>query len=262
MTGAEIANLFVKAQSTADAGLIAEVARVLADDAVLKLPRSTLTGRAAILEQLASADVARGFAQAEWSPPESEGDLISISGRLPLRALLGGYMLRFVLGPGGKVSRVEQVNLPAPPLPPDPMRLPVEIKQAIDGSYLNGTPVMFACVDVTGQALLSLRGSAQAYSDDQLAFWARNREGGSVGALATNPRVTAYYRDARVRATYTFYGRGRATRDEDERRRVYDNSPEPERLADPEYRGIGVIVDLDRVEGFGPAGRVHLRRDA
>jgi hypothetical protein len=35
----------------------------------------------------------------------------------------------------------------------------------------------------------------QAYSDDQLAMWLRDAEGGLTKALATNPKVALMYRD-------------------------------------------------------------------
>ena len=35
-----------------------------------------------------------------------------------------------------------------------------------------------------------------------------------------------------------------------ERDRVFDNAPEFERRADPEKKGVGLIVDLDKVEGL------------
>ena len=52
-----------------------------------------------------------------------------------------------------------------------------------------------------------------------------------------------------------------------ERDRVYESAPEFEQRADPERKGVGVIVDLDRVEGMlglddqGQRRGVRMRRD-
>jgi hypothetical protein len=52
-----------------------------------------------------------------------------------------------------------------------------------------------------------------------------------------------------------------------ERDRVFANAPEIEQRSDPDQKGVAVIVDLDRVEGFlgmGPDGKprfVRLSRD-
>ena len=43
---------------------------------------------------------------------------------------------------------------------------------------------------------------------------------------------------------------------------MYDSAPEFERRADPEKKGVGVVVDLDRVEGGWPGDdgeRVRVR---
>ena len=57
-----------------------------------------------------------------------------------------------------------------------------------------------------------------------------------------------------------FQGRGHFESAEDVRNTVYDNSPEPERNADRERKGLALIVDLDRVTGFGPGGRYQMER--
>jgi hypothetical protein len=61
-----------------------------------------------------------------------------------------------------------------------------------------------------------------------------------------------------------FSGRGRLAQGVD-RDEVYDSAPELERKADPERKGVGVIIDLDKVEGIlgfddkGPR-RLSMRR--
>ena len=59
-----------------------------------------------------------------------------------------------------------------------------------------------------------------------------------------------------------FHGRARVADNEPERSRVYDSAPDRERAADPERKGVAVIIDLDRVEGvlkFGPSGPEFVR---
>jgi hypothetical protein len=136
------------------------------------------------------------------------------------------------------------------------------MQEVVNTSYMSGAVMLFAAVAPDGQPILSLRGSAQAFSDTQLAFWARNAEGGTVGSLETNPKITSFLRDPRTRTNLFFYGNGRPVRNEDERMTVYDNSPEVERAADPEVKGTGVIVDLERVEGTLAGNRVRLQRGA
>jgi len=145
---------------------------------------------------------------------------------------------------------------------PGPIRLTEEMRAAIDGALANGTPVVVAYVDERGQPRLSFRGSTQVFGEDQLAVWARNPEGGLVRALAANPRVSLLYRNPQPRMLLTFEGRGRIDPTEATRRRVYERAPEVERTADPERRGVALIVDLDRVTGVTPEGRLAMQRPA
>jgi predicted pyridoxine 5'-phosphate oxidase superfamily flavin-nucleotide-binding protein len=84
------------------------------------------------------------------------------------------------------------------------MKLTDEIKDAVDNALANRTPIMVAYVDEDGQPSLSFRGSTQAYSDNQLAIWVRNPEGGLQKALDRNNRITLFYRDPEKRMTLQF----------------------------------------------------------
>lgn len=256
----EAVRLYIRAQAEQTDEARQMLADALANDAALKTPRGTFAGKAAFLEQLSNALTADNFRQASWSEPRREGGALLISGRLPVTATVGGYDLRVEFAVDGRIASVEQAVLPAPPLPPSNLNLDDEMKQTISEAW-RGWPLLVACVAANGQPLLSLRGTVQPFGDDCLAFWARNVAGGTVLALETNPRLTLFYRNTQTHITYTFYGRGWVTNDDRERQVVFENSPEIERAADPERRGLAVIIELDEVEGVGPNGRVHMVRD-
>ena len=256
---AEVARLYIQAQSDPTPESISALLAHVSDDTTLK-GRGTFTGPGAIAQQLANQNTAANFRWASWSEPKTDGNGVTVSGRLPIEATVGGYDLRFEFGADGKIAHIEQVTLPAPPLPPSPLKLDDEMKQTIIEAW-RGATILVISVDSDGRAIPSLRGTVQPFGDDGLAFWARNAEGSTVGALETNPNLTFFYRNPPARTTYIFYGRGRVTKDDKERRAVYDNSPEPERNADPDIRGVAVIADLDRIEGIGPNGRVLMLRN-
>lgn len=129
-----------------------------------------------------------------------------------------------------------------------PIELTDEIRDHVNGALAKGSPMIIAVVTPEGRPRLSFRGSTQVFSADQLSFWARNAEGETMEALLKNPNVAFMYRAAATRTTLQFTGRARRAEGE-ERDRVYDISPEFEQKADPEKKGLGIIVDLDRVEG-------------
>ena len=115
-------------------------------------------------------------------------------------------------------------------------------------------------VDDQGVPHQGFRGTMQAYSDDQLAVWNRDRSGGMSKAIATNPNVAAFFRSTTNGTIYQFAGRARI--DESANDTVYANSPVAEQNADPRRKGVAVIIDLDRVEGMGLAGRFTMERGA
>lgn len=144
---------------------------------------------------------------------------------------------------------------------PTPLQLTEEMKQAVNNAYDNRTPMVVVYVDENGQPSMSLRGTVQAWSDTQLAFWARS--GSSLpSALAARPRVTLWYRDPATRTTIQFRGTAKVDGDENFRTLVFDRSPANEQAADPERKGVAVLVDLDRVDGRTPAGPVAMVKDA
>ena len=142
-----------------------------------------------------------------------------------------------------------------------------EIRERINGALMAHNPMLLAVVDAEGRPRLSYRGSIQVFSADQLGFWARNAEGGTMEALQANPNVAMMYRDPTARAMLQFAGRARVATDPAERARVFESAPEFEQKADPERKGVGVIVDLDHVEGLlglddqGQRRMVRLSRD-
>ena len=147
---------------------------------------------------------------------------------------------------------------PAEPL--TEMKLTDEIKTAVNTSFTSGKPMLFAYVDLNGQPSLSYRGSAQAYSDSQVAIWVRNPEGGLLKAIGANNRITAMYRDPETRASIQFRGQGTVESADAVRDKVYQDMPEQERNADKEKKGSAVIIDLERVDGFMPGVRFAMRR--
>ncbi len=147
-----------------------------------------------------------------------------------------------------------------PPAPLTEMKLTDEIKTAVNNSFTSGKPMLFAYVDGDGQPSLSYRGSAYAYSDNQLAIWVRNPDGGMLKAMGANNRITAMYRDPETRASMQFRGKAKVDASDETREKLYNAIPEPERNADKEKKGSAVIIDLDRVDGFMPGVRMAMRR--
>jgi hypothetical protein len=136
------------------------------------------------------------------------------------------------------------------------------MKQAINTAASSGKVLVVAYVDENNAPQLSYRGSAQAFSDTQLAVWVRNPQGRILTATRVNPAVALIYGnfDPSAKGFMTFHGRAHVDESADTRRHVYEQSPEGERNLDKDRKGVAVIVDLDSVDGFFGGALLKMRR--
>jgi len=142
------------------------------------------------------------------------------------------------------------------------MKLSPALKETVNTALARGRMMSVAYVSPEGRPELSFRGSVQAYSDNQLAIWVRNPEGGILKAVASgHPYIALLYGElgAQSKAFVTFRGRGRVEISETVRRKVYDDSPEGERNLDQDRKGVALIVDLDSVDGFFGGNMLKMR---
>ena len=245
---------------TAAAGAV--LAGHLADDVVVQTSFGKADGADAVLALLREPRMAGLLAMgAQWSPPTADGDRLVVTATLLATAPAGGLELTFEFT-GAKISRVEQVTLPPVPVPAAELRLSDDIRTAVNGALDNMTPMLIAYSDEASEIHLSFRGSIQAYGDDALALWARDPEGGLPRNIAARTQVTLFYHDPAVRTTYTFYGRARVETEPAARATIFANSNPRERQADFRQRGVAIVVELDKVEGRVPGGRILMLRSS
>jgi len=153
-----------------------------------------------------------------------------------------------------------------PASPPTPrtlteLSMPPELKELIRTAPMRTKPMSIAYVDEQGAPSLSFRASIQPFGDSQLALWVRDPNGGLVRAIGSNPQVALLYGDMNSpSAVVSMRGRARVDASEAVRSAVYGSAPEMERKADPDKRGVAVVVDLDGVHGRMPGYRFEMRR--
>jgi hypothetical protein len=235
------------------------VAGILTDDVVVLSNFGRADGVDAAAALLVDPRIAGFVSGGRWSEPAVQGDTVVVTVIQPPTMPVGGVEFVVTLA-HGKIARVEQRLLPAAPLEPAELRLTDDMKKAIDGALDNQTPMLLAYVDDGDQIHLSFRGTVQAHSDDQLALWARDPGAGLPRNIAAHPSVTLFYHDPTSRTTYSFYGRARIESDPDLRTAIFDHSNPREQHMDYHRRGAAIVVDLDKVEGRGPGGRVLMVR--
>lgn len=136
--------------------------------------------------------------------------------------------------------------------------LTAEMKRAVTAAMDEGLPVISTSVGADGQPSLAFFGSTQAFSDDQLAVWVRNPEGGFLRRIGANPRVALLYRNPPERVSWQFHGRARVVDDQPVRDTIYETASQIEQDRDPDRKGVAVVIDLDRVI---ERGEVLMERD-
>jgi hypothetical protein len=248
-------NAFIKADDVS-AGAASQF---LADDIVVLTNFGDAEGKQATEELFKNSRTGALLVGASWSDPIVDGDLVVVTATLAETMSIGGieFAFQFI---DGKIARVEQQILPAVPLEPLELCLTDDMRNAIKGALDNQTPMMLAYCDHHEQIHLSFRGTVQAYSDHQLALWARDPGAGFPQNVVLRPDVTLFYHDPAGRTTYTFYGKAHIVSDETVRLTIFDNSDPRERHMDYRRRGVAIIVDLTQVEGRSPRGRVRMAR--
>jgi hypothetical protein len=258
----DIVNRFKTVMSGPNEENIASLGEVLADDVRVVGLIGAGDDKATVMERINNPMAGALFGQAEWPEPEVDGNIVTVNAMLPAGAPLTGMLFELTVDDSGKITQILEEMKPAPAPKPTKLQLTDEIKAQIKGAFdpERITAMIVAYVDDKGVPHMSFRGTAQAYSDDQLAVWNRDREGGMVKAIASNPNVGAFFRSASNGMIYQFSGRARV--DENANDTVYNNSPVEEQNGDPRRKGVAIIIDLDRVDGLGIGGRFAMERGA
>jgi len=231
------------------------VRAMLTDDATFESTSPPVSGAEAVIETLLAqdGDLARRIT---WGAPESDGHQVRISGEAPNGSPKLGYIQTVSLD-GDRISAIRQQDIRDSRMAgairlragEQPVAIPAELKQMI-AEARDKNPMLVAYVDGYGQPVLSFRGSIFVLSDDQLALWIRNSEGGLVSCIATNPKVSLMYRNQSQKATFQFQGRAHVTKDVELRERIYAAIPSAEQHHDFARAGAAVVIDVDFLEGY------------
>ena len=131
--------------------------------------------------------------------------------------------------------------------------------------YLNTAFPQNVClvssVQPDGYAQVSPKGSLQVYDDQTLAYWDRGK-GSTHDAVEDGSKVTVYYRNPELGAAGTkllpaggiarFYGTAKLVANgSPEAEKIYASMVQPERDRDPEKKGSGVLIKIERAEDLG-----------
>lgn len=136
-----------------------------------------------------------------------------------------------------------------------------ELKVSLANSMTDRIAVVAAYVDRNGDPHVGFYGSLHAYSDDQVALWARKPDSELVATIPTHPKIEFVYSDMANARIYRLGGRARIVADPADRDRIFEGIHEIEQGHDPDRTGVAIVVDLDHITGRDSSGRFAMRRD-
>ena len=131
-----------------------------------------------------------------------------------------------------------------------------EMKTAFENSLADGAPVLFATASKAGMPDIAFKGSAMIFDSEHVAFWERAL-GTTFNNLKENSGVCVLYRNAATRMAWKMFGHAEVLTEGPVRQEIMDRTIALELDRDPERKGSGILIRIDRVL---QAGQVIMER--
>jgi len=135
------------------------------------------------------------------------------------------------------------------------INIPPQIGELLDKALADGVPCLVGTATKDGDPQISPKGSVARYDGHTLSYWERSNRS-AVAHIKENPRVVVYFRNAGRAsempdypgAALRFHGKARIADGPGEREKVWDLTIPAEQERDKEKKGVGVLIDVERVE--------------
>jgi hypothetical protein len=119
-----------------------------------------------------------------------------------------------------------------------------QYSDAVNNAFYNQQVCVIA-TSGTEDPDLALKGSFMVWDADHLAYWERGN-GETLAAIRTNPRVAVLVRP-KGSPPMRFWGAAHIVADDPQRMAIYDRVIPEEQGRDPEKKGVGVLIKVDRI---------------
>ena len=115
-----------------------------------------------------------------------------------------------------------------------------------------------ATVLPNGHAQVTLRGSLAVFDDEHFSLWERGK-GTTTASLTDGTKVTVFFRKMPLRESgllpragvARFYGVAKIYKSGPVYEEIWNRLIEPEKKGDPERKGFGVLIKVERAEDLG-----------
>jgi len=129
------------------------------------------------------------------------------------------------------------------------IKLTDDMKERINKAFPEKKYCIWITTSEEGYPDVSFRGSTFVYDDEHIAFWDRSL-GQSTTNLERNPNVCMLYYDGPSRIGWRFYGKATIYKEGEIRRNILRQTVQAELDKDPERKGYGVLVRIDKIRGY------------
>jgi hypothetical protein len=133
--------------------------------------------------------------------------------------------------------------------------IPKVLQEHINTAFTSGNVCLIGTVLPDGFAQVTPRGSTMVFDDDHFATWERGR-GTTSGHLSDGSKVTIFFRKPELRQSGVlprggiarFYGVAEIHRSGRIYDQIWERLIQPEKNNDPEKKGYGVLIRVERAE--------------
>lgn len=136
-------------------------------------------------------------------------------------------------------------------------RIPKTLHEHINAAFATNV-CLIATVLPNGFAQVTPRGSTMVFDGEHLAFWERSK-GSTSEALSDGSKVTVFFRNPQLRQSGVlpkggiarFYGIATIHKSGPVYEEIWKRIIQGEKDRDPERKGFGVLIEVDRAEDLG-----------
>jgi general stress protein 26 len=125
-----------------------------------------------------------------------------------------------------------------------------QMRELINPALENGCPCILATASADGEPDIGFKGSMMVFDDESLAYWERTKRQ-HLKNITANPKVVVLFRDAKTKVAWRFHGVATVHESGPVRDQVMARTVPAELEKDPERKGAGVVIRLDKITNMG-----------
>jgi general stress protein 26 len=125
-----------------------------------------------------------------------------------------------------------------------------KFEEAINHALEEGSPCVLVSADEEGYPDAAFKGSMMVFDNEHIAWWERSRAE-QILQIEQNPHICVFYRNQKRGLLLRFYGDATVHKEGAIRDEVMEKTIPVELEKDPDRKGFGVVVQVNRVRLSG-----------